>query len=89
MPEGFVRSVGGDPVEINGGVKVVSDRIRGGEASVRVRFRSSKYGAQRTTIDGIAFASKREASRYQELKLMQMAGEIQDLELQPDRKSVV
>ena len=43
----------------------------------------SKYHAIRTTIDGITFASRREAERYQELKLLQMAGEITDLKLQP------
>ncbi len=43
----------------------------------------AKYGAVRTTVDGIAFDSKREADRYQELKLEQTAGAITDLELQP------
>lgn len=42
-----------------------------------------KYGAVRTEVDGIAFASKAEARRYQELKLLQKAGEIEGLELQP------
>lgn len=42
----------------------------------------SKYGAKRTELDGINFASKREAKRYSELKLLQAAGEIRDLELQ-------
>jgi len=43
----------------------------------------SKYGAKRTTVDGITFASKKEAARYCDLKLMQHAGLIDDLELQP------
>jgi len=43
----------------------------------------SKYKAKRTTIDGITFASKAEAKRYEELKYMEMAGEIEWLELQP------
>lgn len=43
----------------------------------------SKYGAIRTTVDGIEFASKREAHRYGELKLLQLAGEIHKLRLQP------
>lgn len=42
-----------------------------------------KYGAQPTTIDNIRFASKAEARRYQELKLLEKAGEIRELELQP------
>jgi hypothetical protein len=43
----------------------------------------SKYGAQRTEVDGITFASKKEARRYGELKLLQRAGTIRDLKLQP------
>ena len=42
----------------------------------------SKYKAKPTEIDGIRFASKREAKRYQELKLLERAKEIQDLKLQ-------
>ena len=42
-----------------------------------------KYGAVRTTVDGIQFASKAEAKRYGELKLLEKAGEIHDLRLQP------
>jgi len=42
-----------------------------------------KYGAKRTTVDGIAFASQKEARRYQELKLLERAGEIHGLTLQP------
>lgn len=36
------------------------------------------------TIDGIVFHSKREAWRYWELKSLQRAGTITDLELQPE-----
>lgn len=43
----------------------------------------SKYNNKKTTIDGITFDSKREAQRYCELKLLQRAGEISHLELQP------
>ena len=43
---------------------------------------SNKYGAQPTTIDNIRFASKREAYRYQNLKLLQEANEIEALQLQ-------
>jgi len=42
----------------------------------------SKYKAVRTVVDGITFASKKEAARYQELKLLERAGEIRDLRLQ-------
>lgn len=43
----------------------------------------TKYGAIRTTVDGHTFASKAEAKRYGQLKNMERAGEIADLELQP------
>ncbi len=42
----------------------------------------SKYHAIRTEVDGITFASKAEAHRYQELRLLEVAGEISDLERQ-------
>lgn len=45
--------------------------------------RPHKYGAVRTEMDGITFASKAECARYAELKLLERAGEIWDLELQP------
>ena len=43
----------------------------------------SKYNAKATEIDGVKFASKKEARRFSELQLLQRAGEIADLELQP------
>lgn len=49
----------------------------------------SKYRAVRTTIDGITFASRAEARRYQELRLLEKAGTITDLELQPKFDLVV
>ena len=44
--------------------------------------KKSKYGAVKTEVDGIKFDSKREASRYQELRLLEQAGEIANLRLQ-------
>lgn len=41
-----------------------------------------KYGSKKVTIDGITFDSKKEANRYCELKLLERAGKIQNLELQ-------
>ncbi len=49
----------------------------------------SKYKAVRTTLDGITFASKREAERYATLKLLEKAGDITKLELQPKYLLVV
>ncbi len=45
--------------------------------------RRSKYGAKKTVVDGITFDSKKEAARYGELKLLEKAGVIWKLELQP------
>jgi hypothetical protein len=45
--------------------------------------RRGKYKAVPTVVDGIRFASKKEAKRYQELKLLVRANEIKDLLLQP------
>lgn len=42
----------------------------------------SKYNAQKETVDGITFASKKEARRYRQLLLMERANAIQDLKLQ-------
>ncbi len=39
----------------------------------------SKYGAVRTELDGVTFASKAEARRYAELRLLERAGEIHTL----------
>ena len=45
--------------------------------------RRSKYGAVRTMVDGVTFASKKEARRYQELRLLERAKRISHLTLQP------
>lgn len=44
--------------------------------------RKNKFGAKRTTVDGITFDSKREAAFYAELKLREKAGEVAGVELQ-------
>lgn len=43
----------------------------------------SKYGAKPVTIDGITFDSQAEGARYRALKMLERAGEITGLELQP------
>ena len=42
-----------------------------------------KYHNKKTVADGIKFDSKLEAERYAQLKIMERAGVIRDLELQP------
>lgn len=46
------------------------------------RLAGSKYHAHKTVVDGITFDSRREAKRYQELKLLERAGAIRDLRRQ-------
>lgn len=42
----------------------------------------TKYHSQKTIIDGIIFQSKKEGRRYFELRLMEKAGKIADLQRQ-------
>lgn len=42
----------------------------------------TKYRAKKTEVDGITFDSMKEAKRYQELKILEAAGQIKDLRLQ-------
>ena len=41
--------------------------------------KQNKYGNEKTVVDGITFASRKEASRWQELKMLEKAGEITGL----------
>lgn len=43
----------------------------------------SKYNNKKTIVDNIKFDSKAEANRYIELKMLEKARKISDLELQP------
>jgi len=49
---------------------------------IRAR-KGHKFGAVRTEVDGVKFASKAEARRYAELKMLEKAGKIRGLVLQP------
>lgn len=42
----------------------------------------SKYGNRKVEVDGIKFDSVKESRRYHELRLLERAGQIHDLELQ-------
>jgi len=48
--------------------------------------KKNKYNAKQTVVDGITFDSKKEAKRYGELKLLEKAGEISQLGIQPSIK---
>ena len=44
--------------------------------------KKNKYGNQKVVVDGYKFDSKKEANRYFELKILQLAGEISGLKMQ-------
>ena len=50
---------------------------------LRLPAKRSKYGARPVVVDGIRFHSTKEANRYLDLRLLEKAGEIKLLELQP------
>jgi len=51
--------------------------------------KASKYRNVKTESSGIVFDSKKESKRYEELKLMERAGEIRNLTLQPKYPIIV
>jgi len=59
----------------------VTDAIRAASRARRSRFQVAPKVER--TLDGITFASKKEATRYATLKLLERAGKISDLKLQP------
>ena len=47
-----------------------------------MRINGNKYRNKRTEVNGIVFASKKEATRYCELKTLERCGAIRDLDCQ-------
>lgn len=47
-----------------------------------MNYRSAKYHNRKVMVDGIKFDSRKEACRYQDLKLLERVGEITDLRRQ-------
>lgn len=45
-------------------------------------YSKNKYQSKKTTVDGVRFDSKKEARRWQELRLLEKAGKISDLKRQ-------
>ena len=54
-------------------------KIVNGRLVINKPARRNKFGAVRTTFDGLTFDSQKECIRYQELKLLVRIGEIKDL----------
>ncbi|MGH9362682.1 MAG: DUF1064 domain-containing protein [Thermoanaerobaculia bacterium] len=61
---------------------MVTRGARGSGFAVQLQPPRHKYGAQATVVDGRRFHSAREARRYQELRLLERAGEITALRCQ-------
>ena len=55
----------------------------------RFKFRKHKFDTQRQEIDGYKFQSKAEAERYEQLKLLEAAEKIREIEVHPRFKIVV
>lgn len=53
------------------------------KAQLETGSKKSKYSNEKTKVDGISFASRAEARRYGELKLLALGGEIRNLEMYP------
>jgi hypothetical protein len=62
--------------------RLTLEQLRALQAQPRPRG-GNKFHARKCTVDGHEFDSRREARRYQALRLLEQAGEIRDLELQP------
>ncbi len=65
---------------------LLAERVRDEQVRERgtpAKAGKNKFGAKRTQVDGLWFDSGAEARRYATLKLLENAGEIRDLTLQP------
>jgi hypothetical protein len=70
---------------INAGVKrksIVPVQLEEQAKAIKSDGRRNKYGAIRTELCGLKFDSKAEAKRYAQLKAMEAAGQISELQLQ-------
>lgn len=66
-------------------VRQMQDRVAGKATEAK----KSKYKAVQTVVDGIKFSSKKEAKRWGELRLLEQAGVIKQLERQVTYNLVV
>lgn len=69
------------------GIRVTGDQAKAIAASMGVDLKEKKphkYGAKACEVDGRHFPSKKQATRYGELKLLEKAGQIFDLKVEGD-----
>lgn len=62
--------------------KAVLDQLKSAYGKQKARGSSNKYHAEKITVNGITFDSKKEARRYLELTALEQAGKIHDLRRQ-------
>lgn len=82
---GSCDACSGDPVRMafaRGGRISVAELRALAAAPKRRGPRANKFGNVPTWVDGIRFASKKEAARWGELRLLESAGQIRDLRRQ-------
>jgi hypothetical protein len=60
----------------------VTDRLTIAEFKALKKKKPSKYRNEKTVVDGIEFASKKEAARFADLRLLVKAGKIGELQIQ-------
>lgn len=68
--------------------EAVTDRLTISQYKALAK-KKAKYRNQKTVVDGIRFDSTKEAGRYKILKLLEKAGKIRALQLQPLLRLVV
>jgi hypothetical protein len=61
----------------------VAESGNGMPQAVKTSRTNTKYRNKRTEVDGITFDSKKESERYRELKILEKAGAVKNLTLQP------
>lgn len=62
--------------------EILARRSQRAPAPIPVAPKRNKFNAKKTEVDGITFDSKREAHRYQDLKIAERCGVIKDLQRQ-------
>lgn len=62
--------------------KAVLDQLKAAYGKQKARGNSNKYHAEKITVNGITFDSKKEARRWLELTALEQAGKIHDLRRQ-------
>jgi len=62
--------------------KALAQALAAGEQRQKAKAGSNKFGAVRTVFEGQTFDSKREAARFAELRRLERAGQITNLERQ-------